>query len=232
MWGQRRRVNGSMVFGGQTETRFTFRVIDGAGDAGLRGDGPCGEACRDSRPSRVHVGTPPPSVSSRLLRRGLLARAISDRGDDGKSADVLYLAQPRLDSKSAVRRERERQLPLRRGPTRCSVERTRVPRPTGRPGRGIGAEMAYNYVVTVRTLTAGDPHDALEPRPPRSSRGDRAPALTHIQQNDEPYWRCADPRSDRSRPPPRLPQAQKPTSVTHSLVGNFTHDNELNLIVA
>ena len=27
-------------------------------------------------------------------------------------------------------------------------------------------------------------------------------------------------------------QAQKPTSVTHSLVGNFTHDNELNLIVA
>ncbi|ACO65083.1 predicted protein [Micromonas commoda] len=26
--------------------------------------------------------------------------------------------------------------------------------------------------------------------------------------------------------------AQKPTSVTHSLVGNFTHDNELNLIVA
>ena len=85
-----------MVLGGQTETRFTFRVIDGAGDVGLRGDGPCGEAYRDSRPSRVHSGTPPPSVSSRLLRRGLLARAISDQGDDGKSADVLYLARPRL----------------------------------------------------------------------------------------------------------------------------------------
>jgi hypothetical protein len=26
--------------------------------------------------------------------------------------------------------------------------------------------------------------------------------------------------------------AHKPTSATHSVVGNFTHDNELNLIVA
>ena len=34
------------------------------------------------------------------------------------------------------------------------VERTRVPRPTGRPGRGIGAAMAYNYIVTVRTPAA------------------------------------------------------------------------------
>ena len=39
-------------------------------------------------------------------------------------------------------------------------------------------------------------------------------------------------RSDPSRIPARPSQAQKPTSVTHSLVGNFTHDNELNLIVA
>jgi len=170
-------------------------------------------------------------VSSRLLRRGLLARAISDQGDDGKSADVLYLARPRSNSKSSVRRER--QLPLRRGPTRCSVERTRVPRPTGRPGRGIGAAMAYNYVVTVRTPAAV--WSTRRPRAPPTALKQRRPApalLPHIQQNDEPYWRCADPRSDRSRPPPRLPQAQKPTSVTHSLVGNFTHDNELNLIVA
>ena len=33
-------------------------------------------------------------------------------------------------------------------------------------------------------------------------------------------------------PSPGSKQAHKPTSVTHSVVGNFTHDNELNLIVA
>ena len=40
------------------------------------------------------------------------------------------------------------------------------------------------------------------------------------------------PRDLTSPPTRRHEQAHKPTSVTHSVVGNFTHDDELNLIVA
>ena len=58
----------------------------GAGRRGSGRHGPCGEASRDSRRARVHSGTPPPSVPSRLLRRGLLARAVCDRAVAGEIA--------------------------------------------------------------------------------------------------------------------------------------------------
>lgn len=137
-----------------------------------------------------------------------------------------------MDSKSAVERETLRKSLSEERAGTTSGENARATT----HGKTRTGDRSGDGVQLCRDGTC--PRLSVIPTTP-SSPGHRAqaeatglPPLTHIQQNDEPYWRCADPRSDRSRPPPRLPQAQKPTSVTHSLVGNFTHDNELNLIVA
>ena len=91
--------------------------------------------------------------------------------------------------------------------------------------------MAYNYVVTVRLIAVEKPR-----RPRASPRARGSPpdprAREQIFAPMNPTAAVPTSRSDPSRSPPRPSQAQKPTSVTHSLVGNFTHDNELNLIVA
>lgn len=83
--------------------------------------------------------------------------------------------------------------------------------------------MAYNYVVTVRLIAVE------KPRHPRASPRARANKSSTPM---NPTAAVPTSRSDHPRIPARPSQAQKPTSVTHSLVGNFTHDNELNLIVA
>ena len=90
--------------------------------------------------------------------------------------------------------------------------------------------MAYNYVVTVRLIAVENP-DVLERRPARAAAATRARANKSSAPMN-PTAAVPTSRSDPSRIPARPSQAQKPTSVTHSLVGNFTHDNELNLIVA
>lgn len=91
--------------------------------------------------------------------------------------------------------------------------------------------MAYNYVVTVRLIAVENP------RHPRASPRARGSPRTRARANKSstpmnPTAAVPTSRSDHPRIPARPSQAQKPTSVTHSLVGNFTHDNELNLIVA
>lgn len=103
---------------------------------------------------------------------------------------------------------------------RGRAERSR-PRVLSRASAMASTLGAYNYVVTVRARAGTLAPAALLAPFSALRRSDGTPAALG-----------SDPPPSAPRLPPGLAQAHKPTSVTHSVVGHFTDENDLNLIVA